>query len=94
MSENMLSEGNLAYLRTTRLTTMPDMLPEGESIEGDGLLSEHTLERYKSYSADIVHVDGKTIRAMLRRERELKMTSSVQKAFALSFGKSKRNHFS
>ncbi len=63
---------------------MPDMVPGVEVHDTEGMYS--TLERYKSYSADVVNIDRKIIKSMGRRERELKRMNSTQKAFSVLSG--------
>ena len=88
LNERMLASTNTGVenLRGTRYTAMPDMVPGVDSHESDGSYSEQTLERFKSFSTDVVNIGRRIIKAMGRRERELKRTTSSQKAFSLLSG--------
>lgn len=82
----MVDDVSTPTLRSYRLTAMPDIMPVMETYENEGKISEHTLERLKTYSADIVAIERKVIKKMERRERELKRLNATQKAFTLLSG--------
>ena len=82
----MIADASTPNIRPYKFTAMPDIMPVMESHENEGKISEHTLERFKPFSADIVAIERKVIKKMERREKELKRMNATQKAFTLLSG--------
>ena len=82
----MVDDVSTPTLKSYRLTAMPDIMPVMDTYENEGKISEHTLERFKTFSADIVAIERRVMKKMERRERELKRMNTTQKAFALLSG--------
>ena len=81
-----MADASSTNLRAGRFTAMPDIMPTMDAAESEGTMSDLTLERFKSYSADFVSIDRKVIKRMGRREKELKRMHSSQKALSLLSG--------
>ena len=82
----MVDDVNTPTLRSYRSIALPDIMPLMDTYENEGKISEHTLERLKTYSADVVAIERRVLKKMERRERELKRMNVTQKAFALLSG--------
>ena len=82
----MVDDVNTPTLRSYRSIALPDIMPLMDTYENEGKISEHTLERLKTYSADVVAIERRVLKKMERRERELKRMNATQKAFALLSG--------
>jgi len=86
LKEHMVDDVNTPTLRSYRSIALPDIMPLMDTYENEGKISEHTLERLKTYSADVVAIERRVLKKMERRERELKRMNATQKAFALLSG--------